>query len=600
MNISSPEKEAARLDALYSYEILDTLPEQAYDDIAKIASQICETPIALISLIDKERQWVKSRVGIEVGETPRDVAFCAHAIVDPDEIFIVNNAERDERFENNPYVTAEPHIRFYAGAPLVTPSGEALGTLCVIDREPRGLSEGQKHALRALSRQVMAHLELRLKIKKLEDTVEHQRRLENLLRESDARFHTFMSNTPTLAFMKDEAGKFVYINDALEHRFNIRSELLIGKTDFDWHPPDVARRVTENDKQVLSTNKSIEAVEMVATPDGKSTHWLSLKFPFTNPNNQRFVGGIAVDITSLVDAEKRLKRSEELYRHLFEQSKGFICIHDLDGTILSINQATAESLGYEPDDLILKSVRGLLKPDVQPEFDCYLERIKNYKSDEGVMLLATKNGARRVWQYRNLLYRPTGEAPFIIGHAQDVTELYAVKKKLQEISIKDELTSLYNLRGFMTLGEQAVGIAQRDGKECGLIFIDIDGLKNVNDTLGHETGSQMIIDTAGILKAVFQRTTDITARLGGDEFTVLVTDAEGMDVETLENKIQNSLNAFNEENSRPYSIAVSVGATRFYPDGENTLEKAMKQADELMYRHKMNKKQTIAEFAEAM
>lgn len=122
-----PENETARLKALQEYKVMDTLPEQAYDNFTKLASIICNTPIALITLLDAERQWFKSRIGLERSEIPREDALCNHAIMMPEDIMVVNDATRDERFTKNPLVTAEPNIRFYAGVPLVTSNGEALG-----------------------------------------------------------------------------------------------------------------------------------------------------------------------------------------------------------------------------------------------------------------------------------------------------------------------------------------------------------------------------------------------------------------------------------------------------------------------------------------
>ncbi len=160
MKADVPTNESTRLEALYDYRILDTLPESSYDDITRLAAEICGTPVALVSLVDSDRQWFKSKLGLVVSETSREVSFCAHAILGAD-LLIVPDAGQDQRFADNPLVTGAPHIRFYAGAPLITSTGEVLGTLCVIDRERRTLSSGQQQSLRALSRQVMAQLELR-------------------------------------------------------------------------------------------------------------------------------------------------------------------------------------------------------------------------------------------------------------------------------------------------------------------------------------------------------------------------------------------------------------------------------------------------------
>jgi anti-sigma regulatory factor (Ser/Thr protein kinase) len=172
--------EAARLKALHKYRILDTEPEQAFDDLTLIASQICGTPIALISLVDENRQWFKSRVGVNVQETPRSVSFCAHAIQQTG-IFVVPDALNDARFRDNPLVQGDPHFRFYAGKPLTTPEGHALGTLCVADYQPRTLTQAQKDALEALQRQVEALLELRRNLDELRVALEGIDTLSSLI-----------------------------------------------------------------------------------------------------------------------------------------------------------------------------------------------------------------------------------------------------------------------------------------------------------------------------------------------------------------------------------------------------------------------------------
>jgi GAF domain-containing protein len=173
---TKPDNEKQRLETLRGYEILDTEPEAAFDDLTLLASFVCQTPVALISLIDADRQWFKSKVGVSISETSRDIAFCASAILQPD-IFIVPDASQDQRFAKNPLVVAEPKIRFYAGATLMT-GGQALGTLCVVDRVPRELSPEQLEVLRALSRQVLGQLELRRNLKRLEQSLAARDRAE--------------------------------------------------------------------------------------------------------------------------------------------------------------------------------------------------------------------------------------------------------------------------------------------------------------------------------------------------------------------------------------------------------------------------------------
>ncbi|MDP5104979.1 MAG: ATP-binding protein [Polaribacter sp.] len=163
-----PQNEEERLKVLEEYSILDTLPEAEYDAITKIASGICNTQIALVSIIDQNRQWFKSARGLNVTETPRDVSFCAHSILHPNELFIINDATKDERFFDNPLTTNEPNVIFYAGAPLNSSEGFPLGTLCVIDDQPKVLTENQKESLLLLSKQVVVLLELRKKNKELE------------------------------------------------------------------------------------------------------------------------------------------------------------------------------------------------------------------------------------------------------------------------------------------------------------------------------------------------------------------------------------------------------------------------------------------------
>ena len=180
---STSAVEAARVAALDRYAILDSEPEQAFDDLVLLAAHVCHTPMAMISLLDDHRQWFKSRVGVQVRETPKDVSICVHAIQQND-LFIVGDTREDPRFRESPLVVGEPRIRFYAGEPLINEDGYALGTLCVLDREPRILDEEQKSALKTLGRLALRQMELRKNLQLLKDALndrtreEHARELE--------------------------------------------------------------------------------------------------------------------------------------------------------------------------------------------------------------------------------------------------------------------------------------------------------------------------------------------------------------------------------------------------------------------------------------
>jgi GAF domain-containing protein len=196
MSNPNSTNEKTRLKVLWQYEVLDTIPEALFDDLTELAARICEAPIAMISLIDEKRQWFKSKIGVSINETSRDVSLCSHAIRQSD-LFIVPDATKDPRFAQNPLVTSDPKIRFYAGAPLITPDGYALGTLCVIDKVPRELRTDQKQALRILARHVVSQLELRKRSRELANTRKENREAKDQLQRLRAELAAARRNPRT-------------------------------------------------------------------------------------------------------------------------------------------------------------------------------------------------------------------------------------------------------------------------------------------------------------------------------------------------------------------------------------------------------------------
>ncbi|NUM80250.1 PAS domain S-box protein [bacterium] len=227
MPVLKPRNESQRLESLYRYKILDTDPEQRFDDLTYLASFICNAPVAMINFIDAERQWVKSKIGTDVRETTRDVAFCAHTILQND-LMVVTDAAKDERFANNPFVAAGPKVRFYAGATILSGDGHALGTICVLDTQPRNLSPEQAEALRALSRQVHDQMELRNQLIELKTALNARSQIEQSLRQNEAYLNEILE-TSRDGILVEENERVMYMNRAYARLFGCASpEELFG------------------------------------------------------------------------------------------------------------------------------------------------------------------------------------------------------------------------------------------------------------------------------------------------------------------------------------------------------------------------------------
>lgn len=302
----------ARLDALRSFGILDTLPEKDYDDLTQLAAAICQTPISLISLVDENRQWFKAKIGLDLHETPISHSFCRHAIEQPGEVMVIADTEEDARFCDHPLVTNAPHIRFYAGAPLVSAEGFSLGTLCVLDKAPHPFNEKQQQMLQILARQVMKQLELRRTLKKTENHLRDLQGVTDALRESEARFKAFMDNGPAVNFIKDETGCYLYANTALLKRFGKSWDEFVGHRDKELWPRKTYLAVIDKDEAVLQRGQSICSEETAPLPNGSTSAWLSFRFPLNNSKGRRLIGGTAVDITELKEKERQVADYQKL------------------------------------------------------------------------------------------------------------------------------------------------------------------------------------------------------------------------------------------------------------------------------------------------
>ena len=393
--IQYPANEAQRLEALRQTHILDTLPGSAYEDLARLAAQVCGVPISGVSLVDAERQWFKAIIGMDLHETPRGDAFCSHTILQP-EMMIVPDTSLDERFSRNPLVTSGPQIRFYAGVPLTTPEGFALGSLCVIDRAPRVLTEAQKTALQILARQTVAQIELTRRVAEEAEKVAQWEAVQREVSRSEAR----LAEAQQVA----QIGSWEYDVDAGKITWSAEMFRLLG---FDpahgepdhatmmehYHPDDCAMH-NASIMQALNDGLPYE-FDIRILPAERVMHWSHVRGQAARNESGRIVRlfGTAMDIT------KRRLTEEENARlaAIIESSQDAVLGLTLDGTLVSWNAGAERLYGYRESEIIGQSasllappeqrghiaavIRALQRGETQKNWDLHFRRMDGTASD---------------------------------------------------------------------------------------------------------------------------------------------------------------------------------------------------------------------------
>lgn len=435
MRAPLPDNEAARLQALDKYEILDTLAESAFDDLTRLAAYICGVPIALVSLIDRDRQWFKSRVGLEISQTPRDIAFCAHAILQSEPL-IISDTLQDERFANNPLVIGEPHVRFYAGAPLVDADGCALGTLCILDKVPRDFSVEQQQALAILSRQVMTQLNLRRNLVELKESVERYQQADEARQKSEQKLALHFQQTPVAVIEWDLNFAIVDWNQAAEKIFGYSRNEAIGRHAAGLLVPPSARsevdRVMAN---LLAQKGGTSHVNPNLTKDGSAIICQWYNTPLIDEQGEVVgVASIAQDITHRFLAEKALQESEEKYRSVVNRTKEVIFEIDATGLWRFLNPAWQEITGFAVDDTIGNDFLDYIHPQERQQnieqFYALMQRQTEFYRHEVRYL--TSNGSYRWLELSACPLLDEGAILGTCGTLQDVSDRKLAQSALLE------------------------------------------------------------------------------------------------------------------------------------------------------------------------
>jgi len=462
----TPENEAERLAALYRYDILDTPPDESFDLLTSLAATLFAAPISLITLIDPERQFFKSRYGLERRETPREDAFCAHAILSS-EIMVVKDAAADPRFAANPLVLGDPKIRFYAGAPLETHDGFRLGSLCVMDRQPRQDPDpAQLTALKALARQAVELLEFHRMKRQLTDARDALVVWSRELEMSEARFRAFMEHNPCLAFIIDEDCRVLYANSPCEQLWRMEPGQSIGKAPEDFLPPAMAARAREMDLALMSSDGRTTITQAMPTPGGAIRHFVLSKFTFPQASGRKALGAFAVDISERVENEEKQRASETKYRELFERNPVPSWIYRTgDLRIIDVNQAAIRQFGWPCEEFVGLCVSSIRMPGETEAVEAELRTVSASHQRTKPFRYRRKNQSE-IWVELSSIDIEVDGCPARLIMANDITERVESRNRLESLvaSRTAELQkSLAQWRGLVEALPQFVWLLNAEG-----------------------------------------------------------------------------------------------------------------------------------------
>lgn len=574
-----PPSEVKRLKSLQALGILDTPPERRFDRLTRIAAHMMDTPIALISLVDENRQWFKSHYGLDVCETSREASFCAHAL-ESRLALTVPDATADARFSDNPLVTDSPGIRFYMGVPLRGPSDHILGTLCVMDSKPREVSADDELALRDLAEVV-------------EDELGRQElhAVSKQLQQSNQRLEAVIYNSPLAIITGNIEQRIEVWNPSAERLFGQSAAEATGRMLGDISPV-LSCRLSALSTQTAEGD-TVRDEQIVINPSEADEQHLSLSVAPLMGETGKQVGFTAI-VADITERERLLRQAEDEHQLLDAVMNNLdvgVAACDASGRLTVFNPTARAYIGdlisegaeewAEHYQVYDSSGQHLLSPEQLPLYRALLgETVKDVE-----ILVRPKGKPERILLVSGSAYGSrSGEQHGAVVVFHDITGRKELERSLEHQANHDQLTGLPNRGSLMTILAGAIGRAERSGEASAVLFLDLDDFKAINDTHGHQVGDEALkIFSRRLCEVV--RDSDTVSRLSGDEFVVIVEQLQDAkaDAQRIADKILVA-------NSAPLPLAgglqlkTSIGIALHR--GRRSADELLSQADAAMYRAK--------------
>ena len=581
-----PENEEARLERLRQYQILDTQPSEAFDRISRLASRLLNMPIALVTFIDAERQWFKSTIGMEAVESPREFAFCSHTICDS-QMLLVPDAREDARFADNPYVTEAPFVRFYAGVPLRSPDGFNVGTICVVDQEPREFSQEDQQLLNDLAKILVDELELHAIVSREQ--------------ESRNRLIDAIEAAPDGFVYYDSDDRLALCNEKYRELFPESADLMVPGMAFEEMVRTAVARGQFPEAEGREEAWIQKRLEVHRNPQGtieqklSNGRWVRIEECRTRDGG---TVGFRTDITELKEREIALEQAAQreqaarsrLYDAIEAVPDGFV-YYDHEDRLELCNERYREFYPESADlmvpgatfeEIIRGGVANGQYPAALGNEEAWIKlRLELHDNPRGAVEQQLPDG-----RWLRIEERRTSDGG-LVGFRTDITELKHREFALEILATTDPLTGALNRRSFMDAGDKELRRARRYGAPLSVLLCDIDYFKQINDTYGHAAGDEVLRQMVAVILETL-REHDLVCRYGGEEFAIVLPETDSAAAEVTAERLRQLLEELSIEAEKGLvRPTVSFGGTQVDVHNDS-LESALSRADAALYEAKEN------------